>query len=81
MQARILSAIGTIQDRLTQIEDRIKAIEVSQEKATKEEVVLIRESLIEVRAELIREGVLKWLRKEPVPLPPPPSFHTTLEDF
>lgn len=82
--SRILAALGRIQDRIRTSEERITAIERSldgkAEPATKEEVVRIRESLIEARATL-EDTADVVLVVQPVPLPDPDPFNTTLEDF
>ena len=80
---QILRALGRIQDRLKTLDERIKALEIANEteKATKEEVVLIRESLIETRAQLLTTDLDLILKRPPVPLPEPGPFDLTLEDF
>lgn len=82
--SRILAALGRIQDRIRTSEERITAIERNldnkSEPATKEEVVQIRESLIETRA-VLEDSADVVLVVQPVPLPDPDPFNTTLEDF
>lgn len=84
MIQRILAALGRINDRLKTSEERIKAIETklenAEQPATKEEVILIRESLIEVRS-VVEDSSDMILSKHPVPLPGPSPFDLTLEDF
>ena len=80
---QILRALGRIEDRLKTIDERITALELANavEKATKEEVVLIRESLIETRAQLLTTDLELILKRPPVPIPEPGPFDVTLEDF
>lgn len=82
---KILRALGRIQDRLKRLDERITAIERARddepEPATKEEVILIRESLIETRAQLLQSTLDVILKRPPVPLPEPGPFDITLEDF
>ena len=65
------------------MDERITALELANtvEKATKEEVIPIRESLIETRAQLVMSTLDVILKKPPVPLPEPGPFDITLEDF
>lgn len=65
------------------MDERITALELANtvEKATKEEVILIRESLIETRAALLQTPLDLILKRPPVPLPEPGPFDITLEDF
>ncbi len=82
--AQILSAIGKIHDRLTDMDERVKRIERAIldaiEPASKDEVKQLRESFIETRA-AVEETTDVILKKPPVAEPDPRVFNHTLEDF
>ena len=84
LQKQILKALGHIEDRIRGIDERLTRIERevldSQPVATHADIVMVRDSLNEVRGH-VETLANTTLKKPPVAEPEPAGVNLTLEDF